>query len=125
MVCSLIGAFLLIYVIIITLMNILEYPLVNYMILIPKYLIPLKKGYIIAFCLQIFAMLCILIEGHIIQSSIPSLYIHIICIIYAIILTIITLYNCQSHTAEKKQFMAPLLFFITLCFWLTIYNTKL
>ncbi|WP_028043346.1 hypothetical protein [Candidatus Stoquefichus massiliensis] len=125
MLCSLIGAFLLIYVVAITFMNILEYPLAHYMIIIPKYLIPLKKGYIIAFCLQILAIVCILIEGHIIQSPIPYLFIHIICIIYAFILTVITIYNCQSHTEEKKQFMAPLLFLITLCFWLTIYNTKL
>lgn len=122
MLCSLIGAFLLVYVCVITFMNILEYPLRDFMIIIPHLLIPLKKGYIFAFCLQIIAIFIILNEGHIISLPLPHMIIHILCIVYAFLLTVITFYNYQSHTAEKKQFMAPLLFIISLCFWFTIYS---
>ena len=97
MICSLIGSFLLVYVAVITFMNILGYPLGEFMIMRKTTHFSLKKIYAISF-------------------------VQLICLLFAIILTFITCKNLQSQCEERRYFMAPLLSIITLCFWFTLFN---
>jgi hypothetical protein len=113
MICSLIGSFLLVYVAVITFMNILGYPLGEFMIMRKTTHFSLKKIYAISFILQLIAMFVLLEEGHITT---------LICLLFAIILTFITCKNLQSQCEERRYFMAPLLSIITLCFWFTLFN---
>lgn len=122
MICSLIGSFLLVYVAVITFMNILGYPLGEFMIMRKTTHFSLKKIYTISFILQLIAMFVLLEEGHITTLRLPQSFVQLICLLFAIILTFITCKNLQSHCEEKRYFMAPLLSIITLCFWFTLFN---
>ncbi|MBS5112554.1 MAG: hypothetical protein KHZ15_07695 [Coprobacillus cateniformis] len=123
MVCSLIGAFLLVYVAVITFMNILGYPLSKFMLDYQYPFLSLHKNYLLAFIIQLCAMLTLLQAGHIIGFILPVFLIQILCIFLSIFLSIITLFYWYSPDQEKRFFMAPLLSLITLCFYLTIFNT--
>lgn len=122
MICSLIGAFLLVYVAVITFMNILGFPLDNFMLVQKKASLSLKTIYMIAFGLEVIAMFIILEEGHIITFPLPPIIIQFFCFLFAVGLSIVTILSGYSHCAEKRSFMAPLHAIITLCFWLTLLN---
>ncbi|MFR6099023.1 MAG: hypothetical protein ACLUIS_02740 [Longibaculum sp.] len=71
MVCSLIGAFLLVYVAVITFMNILGYPLSKFMLDYQYPFLSIKKNCLFAFIIQLCAMLTLLQAGHIIGFILP------------------------------------------------------
>ncbi|WP_195600173.1 hypothetical protein [Longibaculum muris] len=123
MVCSLIGAFLLVYVAVITFMNILGYPLSKFMLDYQYPFLSIKKNCLFAFIIQLCAMLTLLQAGHIIGFILPIFLIQVLCIFLSIFLSIVTLFYWYSHDQEKRFVMAPLLSLITLCFYLTIFNT--
>ena len=122
MICSLIGSFLLVYVAVITFMNILGYPLGEFMIMRKTTHFSLKKIYAISFILQLIDMFVLLEEGHITTLRLTQSFVQLICLLFAIILTFITCKNLQSQCEERRYFMAPLLSIITLCFWFTLFN---
>ena len=122
MICSLIGSFLLVYVAVITFMNILGYPLGEFMIMRKTTHFSLKKIYAISFILQLIAMFVLLEEGHITTLRLPQSFVQLICLLFAIILTFITCKNLQSQCEERRYFIAHLFYIITLCFWYTLFN---
>lgn len=122
MICSLIGAFLLVYVATITFMNILGYPLTDFILVNTRSSLSLKKRYCIRFVLQILAMFTLLQVGHITKLPIPYDVMFYICFLFAIVLSILTFYYYQALSLHKKIFISPLLTIISICFWLTLFH---
>lgn len=125
MISSLIGSFLMSYIIIITFMNILDFPLHQFMLNdYPHiHIHKTKQLYLISLLFQLIACLTLLQVGHILPTFF-SFHIHkLLCYIISITISIQLLFHFISSCYEEKYFITTLLLIINICFYFTLFNT--